>query len=101
MSEAIRRYVESEAARARGPRRAERPAGEVAEAGREGGYGGAVAAPGDEAEEAGVGAADLPPTLADCLERLAELARPDARFLDELEAIQAAQPPLGPEPWES
>ena len=99
VSEAMRRYVEAGSAVAGGRPHAGgslRPAGEVAEA---------AEPPADGAAwTAGSPGPPLPnaaPTLSACLERLAELSRPDAEYLDELEAIQAAQPDPGPGAWES
>lgn len=105
VSEAMQRYVDAERAVAGGRRSAGgrgHPADEIAEA----------EPPGLPVEAAAVGAAPyagvlgppLPnaaPTLGACLERLAELRRPDEEYLDELEAIQAAQPGVGSDAWGS
>jgi hypothetical protein len=41
------------------------------------------------------------PTLREVAARLEGLTFPDEDFADDLEAIQAAQPLLGPSPWDS
>lgn len=106
VSEAIRRYVEAE----EGPAPPPAPgyyAGEVAEPGPGGGAAEAGArAAGGEPEAAERAALEGPPPppappIESLLARLAELGRPDRELLDELEAIQAAQPRLGPGRWES
>ena len=108
VSEAIRRYVEQQspaASGARTPRSPSHLAGELAEgADQRGGYGEAVAAGDGDTSVADPHAPPAPTsplTLAACLKRLAKLGRPDADYLDELEAIQAAQPRLGPDAWDS
>jgi prevent-host-death family protein len=42
-----------------------------------------------------------PVTLRALVETLQQIAWPDAEFADDLEAIQASQPPIGEAPWPS
>jgi antitoxin (DNA-binding transcriptional repressor) of toxin-antitoxin stability system len=41
------------------------------------------------------------PSLRDVLELLKSVGSPDDKFADDLEAIQAEQPPVSPSPWDS
>jgi plasmid stability protein len=109
VSEAIRRYVAQDSAAVVAERvsnGAASRADEVAEAAdRRGVYLGSttVAAGGDvpASERHGPPPPTAAPTLTECLARLAELSRADPEYLDELEAIQAAQPRPGSGAWDS